>query len=134
MLKALTHDASKYSWKEAEGFISTIDRLKYSTYGSESYKKMLLKIDPSIKRHYRHNKHHPEHYLNGIEDMALQDIVEMFCDWQAAVRRHENGSIMQSIEHNQNRFNIPVEISEIFKNTIRKNTRQTKIDKTLNPL
>jgi len=129
MWRALIHDLSKYSKKESEGFLQTIDQLKGSTYGSKQYQKLLDTIAQSIKHHYEKNTHHPEHFINGIEDMSLQDIVEMFCDWQAAVRRHENGSIIDSIKHNQNRFRVPFELSEIFRNTVRKNDRKSKISK-----
>lgn len=130
--RSLFHDLSKYSFKESEGFLKTIDKLKYSTYGSKYYMELMDQIKPSLTHHYNKNSHHPEHYSNGIEDMSLQDIVEMFCDWQAACKRHKDGSIMKSIDYNKNRFNIPVELSEIFKSTIKKPKQCRRINKSFN--
>lgn len=53
----------------------------------------------------------------GLEGMTLLDIVEMFFDWCAAVERHEDGDIMDSLEKNEKRFNISRQLSKIFKNT-----------------
>lgn len=132
--RSLIHDLSKYSWNESEGFIKTIDRLKSTTYGTKQYQKLLDDTRISIDHHYKKNSHHPEHYPNGIEDMSLQDIVEMFCDWQAAVKRHKDGNIMSSIASNQDRFDIPFELSEIFRNTVCPRKSKSKIHKELNPI
>jgi len=52
-----------------------------------------------------------------LRSMTIVDIVEMFCDWVAATRRHADGDIMKSIEHNKTRFNISEDITCIFRNT-----------------
>lgn len=119
MWRAFKHDFSKYTWKESEGFVKTIDQLKYTTYNSPVYHKLLDEIKPSIKHHYEKNSHHPEHYVNGVMDMDLLDIVEMFYDWKAATRKHKNGNMLTSIENNQKRFNIHYSLIEIFKRTLK---------------
>lgn len=53
----------------------------------------------------------------GIEGMSLLDIIEMFCDWKAATERHNDGDILKSIEHNEKRFKIAPQLSQIFRNT-----------------
>ena len=50
--------------------------------------------------------------------MTLVDLVEMLLDWWASTQRHEDGDIFRSITLNEKRFNIPPELSDIFRNTI----------------
>lgn len=116
-LRALRHDRSKLEPMEKEAFDRMTPRLAGATYGSEEYKAMLAELGPSLQNHYRENTHHPEHWPNGIEDMSLLDIVEMFCDWEAACRRHNNGSLEKSVEHNAVRFQTGEVLRKIFQNT-----------------
>jgi hypothetical protein len=50
--------------------------------------------------------------------MNLMDIVEMFCDWKASVKRTKDGDINKSIEINSERFKMSPQLVNIFKNTI----------------
>ena len=109
---ALYHDNSKYSWAEAKGFAITIFDLKHSSYGTDEYKALLKKIEPSIQHHYKRNGHHPEFWPNGIEDMNEIEKVEMLIDWRSATKRHKNGDIFKSIEINQKRFNYDEKTKE----------------------
>ena len=114
--RALTHDLSKYLPSEAKGFIKVIHKLEGSTYGSDEYRESLRSIKPSIDLHYKRNHHHPEHFkLEGIEGMNLVDVIEMWCDWKAAVRRHKNGDIEKSLMQNKDRFSMN-ELFEILFN------------------
>ena len=47
--------------------------------------------------------------------MTLFDLLEMLCDWVAAVRRHDNGDINKSLEINQKRFNISPQLQQILR-------------------
>ena len=49
------------------------------------------KFKPAIDHHYANNRHHPEHWPNGINDMTLMDLIEMLADWKAATARNKNG-------------------------------------------
>lgn len=115
--RAINHDATKMSTPELELFTEVTEKLAGSTYGSEEYNKFLGELKPALDHHYARNRHHPEHYENGIDGMTLVDLVEMFCDWKAATLRHNDGNILKSIEHNTKRFNISPQLSQIFKNT-----------------
>lgn len=57
-------------------------------------------------------------YEEGIDGFTLADLVELFCDWRAAVRRHNDGSINRSIDINQERFNIDDQLHKILKNSV----------------
>ena len=61
--------------------------------------------------------HHPQFHPNGVSDMTLMDVVEMFCDWKAAVERTKDGNFDKSLEINEKRFNIAPQLINIFKNT-----------------
>lgn len=116
MWRALVHDLSKYTPSESKGFIKVIDKLKDLTYGSDEYKESLRSIKPSIDTHYLRNRHHPEHWKSGLSGMSMVDFVEMYCDWQAATKRHKDGDIFKSIINNQNRFDYEDNITSMLLN------------------
>lgn len=119
MDRALTHDASKMENPELPIFAEYSSKLAGSTYGSEEYNRYLKEMQIAIEHHYANNRHHPEHFPNGIKDMTLVDVVEMFCDWAAAAKRQNNGNILTSIDKNQERFHMSQELTQVFKNTAR---------------
>jgi len=116
--RADTHDMSKVESPEVEVFEKFTPLLKQSTYGSPEYFEMLDKMKVAISHHHKNNCHHPEYFENGIKDMNLIDIIEMFCDWKAATLRHTNGDIRQSIKINKKRFNYSEDLENIFYNTV----------------
>jgi hypothetical protein len=115
--RASCHDDSKFEPPERELFIEATKNLRELTYNSPEYKKGLEKIQPALDHHYARNSHHPQHYKNGIDDMTLPDLLEMFADWKASSERHINGNIHKSIEVNRDRFNMSPQLARIFENT-----------------
>lgn len=113
------HDQSKFKSPEKEAFDVLTPRLRGLTYGSEEYRASLREMQPAIDHHYAKNDHHPEHFADGINDMDLIQIVEMFCDWRAATLRHADGSLEKSIVHNRERFGISEQLAQILENTRR---------------
>ena len=111
------HDQTKLESPEVEVFAEYTPKLAGSTYGSDEYKGFLDAIKPALQHHYAHNRHHPEHHRNGVDDMNLLDIVEMLCDWKAASERHNDGNIRKSIEINANRFGLSPQLVKILENT-----------------
>ena len=116
--RAGKHDLSKLEEPELSIFTEYTPRLAKLTYGSDEYKESLKGLGVALEHHYKHNSHHPEHHPNGINDMSLLDVVEMFCDWKASSERHENGDIRKSLEINKERFNISNQLYDILSNTI----------------
>lgn len=112
------HDASKLTDPEFPLFSEVTPKLAGLTYNSDEYKAMLGKLKPALDHHYANNRHHVEHYLNGISDMSLLDVVEMYLDWFAATKRHNDGNIRKSISINKERFKLSDELEQIFINTI----------------
>lgn len=117
--RADEHDNSKLEEPEASVFDEYTPRLAECTYGSKEYNKFLEAMEPALKHHYANNRHHPEHYPDGIKDMTLVDCIEMICDWFAATRKHNDGNILMSIEKNRERFGYTRELESIFVNTVK---------------
>lgn len=114
--RALLHDLSKYSWTEAKHFIPHFHKLKRSKYGTKEYDDLLKDVNKALKHHYRYNNHHPEYFVDSIRGMDLYDIIEMWVDWNASVKRHKNGNIFKSLDHNVERFRLDL-MGDIFVNT-----------------
>jgi len=116
--RAEKHDQSKLVSPEVELFAEWTEKLAETTYGSEEYEKCKEAITPALDHHYANNRHHPEHFKNGIDDMNLLDLVEMLCDWYAASTRHNDGNIRKSIEINGKRFSMSPQLIKIFENSV----------------
>lgn len=116
-LRAVKHDASKLESPEVEIFTEYTPKLAASTYGSEDYNGFLREMNTALQHHYANNRHHPEHFTKGIDDMTLIDIIEMLCDWKAASLRQNDGNLLKSIEINAKRFDYDDQLKRIFINT-----------------
>ena len=113
------HDNSKIANPvERDGFAIYTKKLAGLTYGSDEYKNSLAEMQEFINFHYAENRHHPEHFELGINEMTLIDLVEMLCDWVAATKRHNDGNVLKSIDLNQSRFNYSDELKNILMNTV----------------
>lgn len=119
--RGINHDKSKLESPEKEEFDIWTPKLRYSTYGSDEYKVFLKELRKALSHHYRYNRHHPEHFGNGIYGMTIMDLTEMLCDWKAASERHDDGDIFKSIEINQERFGYTDSMKKVLANTIKKN-------------
>lgn len=116
--RAEMHDRDKINDKKEKALFDIYTpKLKDCTYGSEEYKSYLAELKPALDIHYANNRHHPEHFENGIRGMNLLDLLEMICDWKASSERHEDGDIYRSIEINQSRFGYSDDLKSILKNT-----------------
>ena len=118
-MRGVKHDASKLESPEVEVFAEYTPKLNTTPFDSEEYYQNLAKMKPALDHHYAANRHHPEHFVNGINDMTLIDILEMFCDWKASTLRHNDGNLLKSIETNAERFNMEGQLKQILINTAR---------------
>lgn len=118
-IRGVKHDSSKLETPEVELFAEHTLTLANLTYGSDEYKESLDKLKPALDHHYASNRHHPEHFVEGINDMTLVDLAEMFCDWKASTLRHNDGNLLKSIEINAERFNMDTQLKNILLNTAR---------------
>lgn len=116
-MRGVRHDASKLVDPELATFDEYTPKLKASTYGTDEYKSFLVGMGEGLAHHYAENRHHPEHFDNGIDGMTLIDLVEMLVDWKAATERHDDGDLSRSLTIQQERFAISPQLSSILRNT-----------------
>lgn len=117
--RGLNHDATKFEEPELSIFAENTHKLGGVVYGSPEYKALSQDCLPAITHHYAKNRHHPEHWPDGIENMTLIDLVEMIADWKAATQRNKDGNIRKSIEMNAAKYKMSPQLRTIFENTVR---------------
>ena len=116
--RLIHHDASKLEEPERKYFDRGTPRLQDSTYGEKSYEDDKARIKSGLDHHYASNDHHPEHFgERGISGMNLYQLLEMWIDWTAAVKRHNDGNIFNSLMYNRDRFHIDGQLFNILMNT-----------------
>lgn len=115
--RSVRHDLSKTEPPEVDVFNEFTPKLKTSTYGSDEYKSFLAAMGEGLAHHYAHNRHHPEHFDDGINGMTLVDLIEMLADWKAATERHDDGDLARSLEIQRDRFGISEQLAGILRNT-----------------
>jgi hypothetical protein len=114
--RGAAHDASKLQEPELSGYAGLSEALQGLTYGTDEYRAAFAPFKGIIKHHYEHNRHHPECWPGGVNDMSLLDIIEMLCDWKAASERG-GGDFAESIRVSCKRFGIDPQLGLIFANT-----------------
>jgi hypothetical protein len=117
MQRAVAHDLSKTREPELSVFNAFTPQLRASTYGSAEYTRNLNAMGEALAHHYRHNRHHPEHFADGINDMTLVDLLEMLADWKAATERTTAGDLRTSLTIQRDRFAIDHQLARILDNT-----------------
>ena len=117
--RGVIHDGSKLTEPELSVYNEFTPKLKASIYGSDEYKGFLIAMGEGLRHHYANNRHHPEHFENGVAGMTLIDLVEMLADWKAATERHDNGSLSRSLPIQKERFGIGDQLDHILWNTAR---------------
>jgi len=115
--RGIQHDRSKTEEPELGVFNEYTPKLKHSTYGSDEYKGFLAGMGEGLAHHYSANRHHPEHFTDGIDGMTLVDLLEVLADWKAATERHTDGDLARSLEIQRQRFGIGDQLWRILTNT-----------------
>lgn len=111
------HDLSKLRSPEKEVYDEYIPKLKETPFGSKEYVKVRNEIQENgLKHHFEENRHHPEHFKNGINDMTIIDLVEMFVDWEASAY-YSDTSFKDGLKFNKKKFNMSEQLYQIFANT-----------------
>lgn len=117
--QAEEHDASKLESPEIQGFAASEVNLAKCRFPSPEYDASIENLKATLAHHYAHNRHHPEHWPNGVNDMTLLDLVEMICDWKAATERQLDGNIRKSVDYNAKKHKFSPQLQQIFENTVR---------------
>lgn len=117
--RAEAHDRTKIEEPELSYFNKYTPMLAKLKYGSKEYDESLKGLEVALDHHYKMYRHHPQHFENGVNDMNIIDILEMFCDWNSASKRMKDGSLEQSIEVGRKRFKLDnVNLTKIFENSL----------------
>lgn len=113
------HDYSKLSAPELDGFASRSYKLKSAKYGTQAYKDQLEQLKPILEHHYSRNRHHPEHFEDGVNGMNLVDLIEMIADWKASSSRQgiNEEDASRRLEHSIKRFRVKPQLAQILRNT-----------------
>ena len=117
--RAERHDHTKLEPPELPVFVEYTPKLAQCAYGSDAYQSYLAAMQPALEHHYAHNRHHPEHFANGLAGMNLIDLLEMLCDWKAAALRHQDGDLRKSLAISKSRFQMSEQLASILENTVK---------------
>mgnify|MGYP006928565117 CR=1 FL=1 len=111
------HDKSKLSDPEKSCYDKYIPLLKTAKYGTKEYYSVRSNMQKEgLDHHYAVNRHHPEHFSHGIDDMNLVDMIEMLCDWYAASLKSDT-SFEKGFHSNCERFHISKPLEQLLWNT-----------------
>lgn len=114
--RANDHDASKLREPELT-YWRQMDQEKRYDYGTPEYERKIKKYEFLMEMHYKANRHHPEHFHNGISDMTLVDLTEMLCDWLSYKEKMRVSEAIKLIEDQSKRFHYSEEIKNMLINT-----------------
>lgn len=115
--RADKHDDSKYEKEEKDVFesIDNIKREDFDTY-EQYYNCTKPLIQKALDHHYANNRHHPEHFENGVNDMNLLDVLEMVVDWDTSASCR--GTELDT-NYSFKRFKIEPQLQKIILNTLK---------------
>ena len=115
--RAEEHDNSKFSEAELPHLAEVASEIGKHPYGTPEHEEVRKRYAYLYNEHYKQNRHHPEHFANGIDDMTLVDLIELLVDWKAASVKNPNGSIENSIRVGTEKYNISPQLVKILENT-----------------
>lgn len=110
--RAIVHDNSKIVNIDEFRALTSIINDKSSMKDANS--KLSAYKQDSIELHWKHNRHHPEHFEN-VEDMTRIDRMEMVCDWYARAKQYGTDFLDFVQKRQEDRFHFPEAMfDEIF--------------------
>lgn len=116
--RALEHDQSKLREPELSMFDTFRSKLDDVEHESPEYRRQLEQMGEALQHHYRANRHHPEHFEEGIHGMNLLDLIELVCDWIAASGRKGDDPRPYIRGAARERFGYGDEIERLLLNTV----------------
>lgn len=117
--RMINHDKSKLKDPELSLWKQMDEEPRYK-YGTREYDDKIQRYKHLFELHYSNpnNRHHPEHFINGINDFTLIDLIEMVCDWTAYKDNMRISEAIEMIEKQTERFGYSEEIRNVLTNTI----------------
>lgn len=95
MHRAATHDASKFSPEEAEGYVWLTAKHRARKEGREfSYPEGVQDtVDAAVRHHVTTNTHHLEAHAD-VNRVPMIDLIELACDWTAmSLEQNETSAV-----------------------------------------
>jgi proteasome lid subunit RPN8/RPN11 len=118
--RSVRHDLSKTRDPELAVYDRFVPRLREATYGSAEHAELVAAMGEGLDHHYANNRHHPEHFPDGISGMTLVDLLEMLADWMAATERGGDGDRDRALQLNGERFGVSAQLMDVLVNTARR--------------
>lgn len=117
--RGIAHDATKLHSPEKDMYDKYVPQMRAAKYGSPEYKEILDAMNKEgLNHHYEYNSHHPEHFENGVNDMSLFDIFEMFADHMVACKcGNDVEKFKTALSTNAKRFGFSEQLESILLNT-----------------
>lgn len=115
--RAVTHDLSKTEPPELAFYDEFGPKIAASAYGSDEYYAHVEAMRPGLIHHYAANRHHVDHFTDGIAGMTLVDLVEMLADWRAATERNKSTDFAAGLAINRKRYGIDDQLWSVLWNT-----------------
>lgn len=111
------HDLSKLQYPEINWLIQMDKEPKYE-YGTKEYFQKMKKWNKFFVHHYTNNRHHPDHFQEGVYGMTLVDLCEYISDIISYYDEMHVGDAIKTIEKQKERFKLDEQLSQILKNTL----------------
>lgn len=115
--RSTQHDRSKLEEPELSAYNEHIPKLKQHTYGTPEYHAAAAALGEGLAHHHAANRHHKEHFREGVNNMTLVDLIEMLADWKAASERDSSGSFSAGWDVRQERNGLDDQLTRILRNT-----------------
>lgn len=115
--RAEHHDDSKLKKPEI-GWLIEMDKEPIFKYGTPEYFEKKKKWQKFFDHHYALNRHHPEHFIQGVQGMTLIDLCEYCCDIISYFAEMHPKQAIQTVEQQQSRFGFDEQLTQVLKNTL----------------
>ena len=115
--RAEKHDESKLMQPELNWLIQMDKEPRYQ-YGTPEYFDKMKKWQKFFKHHYAENRHHPDHFQNGVYDMNIVDICEYISDIISYYDEMHVDDALKTLEAQKERFGFNEQLYQILKNTL----------------
>lgn len=115
--RAYHHDDSKLQTPEI-GWLIEMDKEPRYPYGSPEYFDKMRRWDKFFRHHYKSNRHHPDHFQDGISGMNLADLCEYIVDIISYFEELHVGEALDTVNKQADRFGLDEQLIQILKNTL----------------
>lgn len=117
LYRSSIHDLSKFSDDEFDVNAANVQDFGKFPFNSPQELELRERLAPAQKLHKKRNRHHPEHFEDGVDGMNLIDVLEMLVDWKASSSRYPGDSMRKSLNVCVERYNFSPQLVKILENT-----------------